>query len=257
MKAKKTVSTVLICIFAAVFLFSAANLIRILFRYHKADKLYTDLQDRYVAAAPHKTGESNKENSSDSEKTPETGIIQVDFAALQAQYPDVVGWLYCEGTPINYPVVQADDNDYYLRRDIDGNSLVSGTLFADYRNRQLCEEPCTIIYGHNMDDNSMFGTLPDYDDAYYAAHPVIWFLTPEKNFKIALCAGVIVAQDAAIYQQPADPETLDDLIKNSRAQSTFSADVTVRADDRLLILSTCANHDSTKRYLLIGKVTEA
>lgn len=76
-----------------------------------------------------------QESEADAKQLPrETAPIEVDFEVLWETNEDVVGWIYCEDTPINLPLVQAEDNDYYLRRLIDGTWNSSGALFVDYRN---------------------------------------------------------------------------------------------------------------------------
>ena len=80
----------------------------------------------------------------------ERAPISVDFEALQGENPDIIGWLYCEGTPINYPIVQSEDNSYYLRRLTDGSYNANGTLFLDYRcARDFTDFNC-VVYGHRM-----------------------------------------------------------------------------------------------------------
>ena len=115
--------------------------------------------------------------------------LSVDFEILQKENPDIIAWIYCEDTPVNYPIVQADDNDYYLRRLLDGTWNVAGTLFMDYRNADDFSDWHTVIYGHNMKNDSMFGTLPEYrSQEYYEQHPAWYLLTPTQNYKIELCA---------------------------------------------------------------------
>ena len=88
--------------------------------------------------------------------------IQVDFDVLSKENQDVIGWLYCPDTSINYPVVQAADNEYYLHRLLDDSKNAAGTLFMDYRNSADLSDWNSVIYGHNMKNGSMFGSLPDY-----------------------------------------------------------------------------------------------
>lgn len=103
----------------------------------------------------------------------ETAPIKVDFERLQEENKDIIAWLYCPDTEINYPVVQSKDNEYYLRRLLDGTWNIAGTLFMDYRNAADCSDLHTIIYGHNMKNNTMFGSLPKYSkQEYYEEHSV-------------------------------------------------------------------------------------
>ena len=114
-------------------------------------------------------------DSDDTEPPKATELpISIDFDSLLSRNKDVIGWLYCPDTVINYPVVQGENNDQYLRKDLDGKYLVSGTLFADYRNGALGEDANYIIYGHNMKNGTMFSLLAKYkQQSYYDKHPVI------------------------------------------------------------------------------------
>ena len=91
-------------------------------------------------------------------------IENINFKALRKQNKDVKAWLYSEGTVINYPVVQGDDNSYYLYRMVNGEWNGKGSLFIDYRVEKPFRDFNTIIYGHRMKDGSMFHSLIEYED---------------------------------------------------------------------------------------------
>ena len=110
--------------------------------------------------------------------TPEpapTPLPQMDFTALLAQNPDVVGWIRIEDTPVDFPVLQGDDNEFYLRHGLDGEYDILGVPYVDYecdveQGRHL------ILYGHNMGvgESERFSSLQNYKDPdYYTRHPVI------------------------------------------------------------------------------------
>lgn len=89
----------------------------------------------------------------------ETGEAKIDFAKLKAKNKDTIGWLKIPSANVDYPIVKASDNDYYLKRNFNGESNVAGWLFADYRNKGNGSDDNFIIYGHNMKNGTMFGTL--------------------------------------------------------------------------------------------------
>ena len=109
----------LVC--AAGLVFSLWNIWTILSEYREGDRMYESAASQYVSSQPEQQAET------DLNKVP----IQVDFDHLKAQNPDVVGWLYCEGTPINYPVMQGRTNDDYLYTMLDGSYNKAGSLFLD------------------------------------------------------------------------------------------------------------------------------
>lgn len=133
MKHRKFIKIINI-VLIAVFVMAVFNIGKIYYDYNKADNIYEVMQDEYVAT---KDVESNSEATQGNDEQPPKSTeppIAIDFDALLNRNKDVIGWLYCPDTVINYPVVQGKNNDQYLRKDLDGKYLVSGTLFADYRN---------------------------------------------------------------------------------------------------------------------------
>ena len=114
------------------------------------------LIDKAVETAPQTQQTENGQTESAIKPVSETAPITVDFERLQEENKDIIAWLYCPDTEINYPVVQSKDNEYYLRRLLDGTWNIAGTLFMDYRNAADCSDLHTIIYGHNMKNNTMY-----------------------------------------------------------------------------------------------------
>lgn len=247
---------------AAVILVSAFQLYRIYSGYAKGEALYENAAQRYTVILPEATQDdaqttdgSSKPAASDTETGSEviTPPISVDFDTLLTDNPDVVGWLYCPDTPINYPVLQGADNDEYLHHMVDGSYNSAGSLFADYRCAADFSDPNTIIYGHNMKNDSMFGTLHDYSDPdYYDAHPILWLLTPEANYRVDLIAGYIAPADGAIYNAISDWEQLQPCIDQALAQSTFVSQADYEEISRVITLSTCSYEYDEARYILIG-----
>ena len=84
---------------------------------------------------------------------------KIDFERLKEINNQVIGWLKVNGTQVEYAVVQAEDNNYYLKRNLEKKYNVGGWIFADYKNKLDGTDKNIVIYGHNMRDNSMFGTL--------------------------------------------------------------------------------------------------
>ena len=87
-----------------------------------------------------------------------------DFSPLMKQNPDMAGWLEIEGTNIDYPIVQGNDNEYYLTHDFYREDSKAGAIFMDYRNSKDLSDPNTILYGHNMKDGTMFQNLNKYNN---------------------------------------------------------------------------------------------
>ena len=253
-KVIKIIKSALIVILSAVFLVSSYILVKDISAYRKADSAYQHMQDEYVHpnTEPQHT-ESDIPRQTEAAELP----ITVDFDALLARNPDVVGWLYCPGTVINYPVVLGKDNDQYLHTDLDGNYLVSGTLFADCRNGELGVDGNYIIYGHNMKNGSMFHSLVKYaNQSYYDEHPTIFYLTPQANYRLELFAGLTIDHNDTIYKRGYGDD-LFGLLQRYQKRSTFVSNVKLAETDTVVTLSTCTFEYDNARYIVIGRLTPA
>ena len=126
------------------------------------------------------------------------GYLKIDFEGLQAVNPDVIAWIDIPGLSISYPVVQGTDNAYYLHHLFTGEYNSSGSIFADWHNQPDFTDPNTIVYGHNMKNGSMFGTLSHYQDqALWEASPYFYLYVPGKvlKYQIFSCyAGYVGAR---------------------------------------------------------------
>ena len=251
---RKAVITLLILLLTGILVFTSYMAIKEVREYKEAVQLYEELQEEFVETKP---AEDTKPDETLEQTEPvEVEPITVDFTSLLEQNSDIVGWIYCPDTPINYPVVQAEDNDRYLRRDLNGKYLVSGTVFVDYRNGEIGEDENYIVYGHNMKDGSMFSSLAKYkEQSHYDEHPVLYFLTPSGDYKIELYAGIVVKRDALIYVPNPDEAEFAEFLRNAKERSTFKSNVEMTENKTLITLSTCSYEYDHARYIVIGKLS--
>lgn len=178
----------------------------------------------------------------------------VDFDALLEINPDVVAWIFIEGTNINYPVVQGEDNSYYLRRLIDGKANNAGTIFLDYRNEKELSDRNHIFYGHRMNDGTMFNQITKYkDQSFYDSHPVCLILTPDGNYKLEFFAGYVTDLNSQAWKMEfASDEEYTQWLENAVAKSAFTSTVEPTAEDRVVTLSTCTYEYDDARFVLVG-----
>ncbi len=260
---KKILRLTVLLILLGVFLFSGWKVFSTLLEYRQSEESYKALTQEYTTHQPTATADEPQSPVMPSDTTEETAPMEtapiaVDFATLLADCPDVVGWLYCADTPINYPVVQATDNDYYLRRLLDGSYSRGGSIFMDYRCAADFSDWNSILYGHNMKNDTMFGTLEDFrKQEYYDAHPVLYLLTPAQDYKIVLIGGYTTpGDDKDTYGIPISLEVRNALIEKAQQNSTFQADAEIGDEERLITLSTCAYDYTGARYVLVGVLRE-
>ena len=229
--------TVVFLIFLAMMIFAGWKLFGIFSEYKEGEDTYEQVAEEFT------------------EQEEET--VSVSFEELLAQYPDVVGWIYCEGTPIDYPIVKGGDNDYYLKRMYNGSYNGNGSIFMDYRNQSDFSDWNTIIYGHNMDNDAMFGVLTDYQkQSFYEAHPEMQLLTPEKEYRIDLVGGFVVPASSEIYGFPITEASKEVLLEKACTSSTFVSGVEVLEDEKLITLSTCTYNYDDARYVVVGVLRE-
>ena len=238
--------------FICVFAYSGYRMYDILHGYSAASKQNDGLRNQFVSVGAPQQNAAQDPVQKELELSP----ISVDFDALLEQNKDVEGWLYSEDTTINYVVVKGKDNDYYLRRFLDGTHSTAGTLFIDY----LCYDDFsgknTIIYGHNMHDGSMFASILSYEkQEYYDEHPVLYLNTPTQDYKIEVFSGFVTDASSDVYTIGfVNDEYYTEYLAKMRSLSNFRSDVEVTAEDRIITLSTCSYVFNNARYVVMGKL---
>lgn len=257
---KKVSSTILYILLALLAVISIFMIVRHYAEEKMAADSYSDMlefvvtdgDDEIETTEPSETDGTVSDTTPETEPAQEEQPIRIDFDQLLAQYPDTVGWLYCEGTPINYPVMQSDDNDYYLCRLPDGTYNTAGSLFADYRCGEIGETNNYIIYGHNMKNGTMFSSLTKYkSQSYYDEHPMLYLFTPEANYKIELIAGFVSKPTGKVYSSKLSREDIDEFC----ALSTFERDVDQVITGAYITLSTCSYEFENARYVVVGRLS--
>lgn len=119
---------------------------------------------------------------------------------LQETYPDAIGWIYIPDTNINYPIMQGEDNDFYLTHSADGRSLQSGCIELDYRCENRFQNNFNILYGHNMKNGSMFANVCRFKDkAYYDRHPYGWVYTSDAVYRLDFFSVAVTDWHDEIY----------------------------------------------------------
>ena len=229
-------------------------------------EIVSEISEAVSASAEIESGSSGQQAESSVESEPEEVSeapyeSPVDFASLWEVNPDVYAWLDIPGTEISYPVVQHPDVDeYYLRRDLEGNYSSEGTLFTEKTyNGTDFSDPATIIYGHQMQTGTMFGKLQEIysDPASFDEHQEIIIYLPEEEKHYAVFASVPYDKWHILYNYDfSDPDVfqafLDKIYATRSLNAVFSQQAEISADDHLLILSTCLKGDSNKRYLVLS-----
>ena len=248
---KKVIKIIICILLVSVFAFSAFQVISILLSRHTA-KVHYESYDKYIITS---TEPVNEEKQTENAEEPITKNITIDFKSFIHDYPNAIGWIYSQGANLNYPVMQGSNNSYYIDHLPDGSKNIAGSLFADFRNSEPNVDSNYIIYGHNMNNGSMFGSITNYmHQEYYDKYPYIDFYTLNQDYKIDLIAGCTVSVDSDIFNINLDDENyINELISNS----TFISNTTFNKNDKLVTLSTCTNVSDDTRYVLIGVLKDS
>jgi len=183
--------------------------------------------------------------------------MRAGLASLSQINPDIYGWISIEGTRINYPLVQGEDNDYYLDHAYTGDYLPEGSIFVDYNNNSsIMKNYNTVIYGHNIKSGSMFHDVTQFFSDKYMNGVYIYVYTFD---------GVYIYEPFSIYESRYDynyfrtgftgGEEFVKFAEEVRDNSAFDKKSTeFNETDRLLTLSTCTNGFYTQRYALHAKL---
>ena len=240
---KKSVFYILLIVLIAVFLFAAYKLGSYWMEKLRSDKLLNEANQFVDIVMPEDSQQEGTENNA-----PEK--VDIDFEALQGLNDDVVAWIYCPGTKINYPVLQTNNNDYYLNRLLDGTYNINGSIFMDYRNESDFTDGNTLIYGHHMQSGAMFASLTKYkDQKHYDAHPYIYVLTPTQNYRLELFAGCIVDCYSPIFSTEMTDDLIAEFVKNSKFDSTVT-----KPTGPVVTLSTCTYEYDDARFVVLGQL---
>lgn len=184
-----------------------------------------------------------------------TAPFEVDFDELKKINEDVVGWLYMEALPdISYPVVQGDDNEYYLHHTYKKEAVFAGAIFIDMKNTLDFSDQNTIVYGHNMKDGSMFGNLKQYKKQETVdKSPYFWIITPDDAYKYVIFSVYTASVKGDTYTLIKGPGKETITYGNSMKEKS-ELDLEDHAfveTDKIITLSTCTGNEST-RFVVQG-----
>ncbi len=181
----------------------------------------------------------------------------IDFRSLANINSDIIAWIRLPDTVIDYPIVQTNNNTRYLSHLFDGSVNQLGTLFMDYENKGGFSDRHILIYGHDMQDGSMFGSLENYmSSSYYKKHPEgILYLPDGSSYRLIIFAATRMA--AFRSELPVafeSDEEFDAYIQKIRSLSAFSTDISIGPEDHVVSLCTCVPDSSDYRFIVSGKL---
>ena len=207
-----------------------------------SNRLKSDLIQKVMLVDPGIDKEEGKEK------------ITIDFPKLFEINKDTVGWIKYNDDKINYPIVQAKDNDYYLKLAFDGKKNQSGSIFMDYRNFSF-DDRNVVLFGHSMLDGSMFGSLREvFKDDFFnnSENNYIKIYTPDEGELTYQIFSYYITDVEEYYITTSFTEaSFQEFIKTIVSRSEKNFNVEVNSNDKILTLSTCSGTGGTSRRKVV------
>ena len=258
-KTRKGLRRAVTLICAVVFLFSLYKLVDINQDYREAEELYEETANKYTTMVEP---EKDPSMEFDMEEYLRRPPIEVDFTDLLKINEDIIGWIYMEDTVVNYPVLQGENNFYYLDKTYYKKYLASGSIYLDSDNDRDFSDAHSIIYGHNMKNHTMFGDLSDLRDAdYLKEHPYVDIILVDGTWlRYEICSLYRAHVDDGTYRAPLNKasnfQPFLELIseKNMFAGSEKLELPQAQPDDRVLTLSTCTEDSADLERFVVHAV---
>lgn len=243
-KSKKRIFTLLIVVFFLICAVSVVYLVWVYYNNYMAQNTYGDMSHSYVDTTKHQQEQELPENP-------------IDFISLKEINSDVYAWITVPNTKIDYPIVQNEETDYYLRRSIYKKYLFAGSIYTNKSNSKDFSDPVTVVYGHNMRNDTMFTMLHEFENkTFFEENEFFYIYTPERKltYRIVSALKYDNRRITAVYDftDTKQIENFQYSILNPKFDLFNSRDIKLTAQDKILTLSTCVSNQSNYRYLVNG-----
>lgn len=223
-------------------------IISILWGYRESENEYTNLEQEVFGEVEEETVEAPQKAVENVESEPEAVLSEEDqsilagIQKLHEENPEVIGWIKFDNMDISYPIMQAKDNDYYLDHTYSGEENSAGSIFMEASNLPDFSDCHTIVYGHNMKNGSMFGSLKNYKTKdHYKGNEYFTVYTLDSVYRYQIFAYYDISMYGDVYNNQFGPDDyfgqfIDKMVK----RSYYDTGVRPEKTDRILTLSTCS-----------------
>ena len=244
---KKKVRIGLLALFVVIFAVSAVMMARQGMQYQKNEELQKSARE--VAELPlAKPGLESL-----AELDPHAAVLaEIDLEALQEINSDVIGWISIPDTQMSYPVLQGEDNHYYLDHAWNKEYNAAGSVFLESTNSADLSDYHTLVYGHRMRNGSMFGMLRDYDKLdFWQEHPSVYLVTEDYVYRYDIFAAYQAGVREIVYWLDLTGRE-EALIQYCLEHTVLDTGITPSPEERLLTMSTCTGNGYEKRWVVQG-----
>lgn len=273
---KSPLKTVLMIALSAVFLFSCVQLGRQFLSWRQAESSQSSALDTVLGTEAPQISQPPTEPPVELPTEPVTEpptevptepptvpmddttrmLLDMDLEALRATNPDVLGWICIPDTVISYPLMKAKDNEQYLYHTWEGKYSKYGSIFLECRNSHDFSDFNTLVYGHNMLTQDMFGTLSDYkDQSFYESHPNVYILLDDgvRRYEVFSCydAEVVSNTYRLVFEDDARKQESLDLYTS---KSLLQTELVPLVSDHILTLSTCTGRGTADLRFVVQAI---
>jgi len=184
-------------------------------------------------------------------------LWDVDLAGLRQTNPDVQGWISIPGTQLDYPFLQGEDNQYYLKHTWQGKRNAAGSVFLECTAQSDFSDFNTIVYAHNMKNGSMFGSLRQYrTQSHYEANPYIYIIDDSGLRRYEIFAAFEAEVRGYTYRLDVNtPEKKQAFLDYSAQRSVIETEIVPTVEDSVITLSTCTGNGYDHRWVVQGVLT--
>ena len=182
----------------------------------------------------------------------------VDFDKLKEQNDETVAWIKVNNTNVEYPVVRSTNNSFYLNHSFDKSKNSAGWIFADYKNKFDNTDKNIVIYGHNMRDGSMFGSMKNILNSEWYDNEentnITLYTENEKSIYKVFSIYKIESEDYYIKTEFSNDNEFEKFIETLKKRSIKNFKIDISKEDSILTLSTCANNNKYRVVLHAKKM---
>lgn len=179
--------------------------------------------------------------------------LEVDFAGLMGKNKDVVAWLYVGAVGISYPVVQGEDNEYYLHHTLEDTKNSSGSIFMDWEVHRDLTSWNTFFYGHNMKNGSMFGSLKKFirEEGTYDKDPYIYVFIPGYIYRYKIFSYYLDSPDSKMYWTCDSLKEYRQYIRDALEKSVDDCNTPTTEEENMITLVTCSGSGASKQRFFV------
>ena len=250
MKSLKIIKAVLLVIIIGCAIYVVDNVTE----YKVAENEYRELQEFMIVteASEEETDKNNKTEPASSTKV--NSAYKEKLEQLKSENSGIIGWFSITGTNISYPLMQAIDNEYYLKHTFKNKVNSSGSIFLDSANDRYFSDCHSIIYGHNMKNRTMFGNIREYmKEEYFNSHKEITIYREDCVDIYEVFSAYVSAIDDKGYsilnKEFLGTEENESFVNELQTKSKFKTKTKLSGESKVITLSTCTGDTST-RYIV-------